>query len=188
MLDVIANPTLASILLSLGVLGILYELSSPGIGVAGIVGTICLVLALVALSTLAAGARRVRLCLAGIVAIAVEVKAPSHGALAAGGVVALVLGALDPRRRTTLFRGGAEARFSHLRAARGPLRRVVSRARPSRGPDHEGPGAVGHGGDEGCARLGQGARRHPPVVWSSSRVRAGTPSPKKSSKPGNRSP
>jgi membrane-bound serine protease (ClpP class) len=93
LLDVIANPTLASILLTLGVLGILYELSSPGIGAAGIVGTICLVLALVALSTLPLALGGVVLCLAGIAAVAVEVKAPSHGALAAGGVAALILGA-----------------------------------------------------------------------------------------------
>lgn len=91
--DVIADPTLASVLLTLGVLGILYELSSPGIGAAGIVGTICLVLALVALSTLPLALGGVVLCLAGVIAVAVEVKAPSHGALAAGGVAALVLGA-----------------------------------------------------------------------------------------------
>ena len=94
LLDIIANPTLASILLSLGVLGILYELSSPGIGLAGIVGTICLVLALVALSTLPLKLGGFVLLLAGFVAIAVEVKSPAHGALALGGVVSLVLGAL----------------------------------------------------------------------------------------------
>jgi membrane-bound serine protease (ClpP class) len=94
LLDVIANPTLASILLSLGVLGILYELSSPGIGLGGIVGTICLVLALVAFSTLPLKLGGFVLLLAGFVAIAVEVKSPAHGALALGGIVSLVLGAL----------------------------------------------------------------------------------------------
>jgi len=94
LLDIIANPTLASILLSLGVLGILYELSSPGIGLAGIIGTICLVLALVALSTLPLKLGGFVLLLAGFVAIAVEVKSPAHGALALGGVVSLVFGAL----------------------------------------------------------------------------------------------
>jgi membrane-bound serine protease (ClpP class) len=94
LLDIIANPTLASILLSLGMLGILYELSSPGIGLAGIIGTICLVLALVAFSTLPLKLGGFVLLLAGFVAIAVEVKSPTHGALALGGVVSLVLGAL----------------------------------------------------------------------------------------------
>jgi len=73
LLDVISNPTIASILLSLGVLGILYELSSPGIGLAGIIGTICLILAFVALSTLPLKLGGFALLLAGFVAIAVEV-------------------------------------------------------------------------------------------------------------------
>jgi membrane-bound serine protease (ClpP class) len=94
LIDLLANPTLASILLSLGVLGILYELSSPGVGMAGIVGTICLVLALVAFSTLPLRVGGFVLLLAGFVAIAVEVKSPAHGALALGGVVSLMLGAL----------------------------------------------------------------------------------------------
>jgi membrane-bound serine protease (ClpP class) len=107
LLDVISNPTLASILLSLGVLGILYELSSPGIGLAGIVGTICLVLALVALSTLPLKLGGFVLLLAGFVSIAVEVKSPAHGALALGGVVALILGALVLVDETGYF-GGAQ--------------------------------------------------------------------------------
>jgi membrane-bound serine protease (ClpP class) len=94
LLDIVANPTLASILLSLGVLGILYELSSPGIGLAGIVGTICLVLALSAFATLPLHVGGLVLLLAGFVAIAVEIQSPAHGALALGGVVALVFGGL----------------------------------------------------------------------------------------------
>ena len=94
LIDLFANPTLASILLSLGVLGILYELSSPGVGMAGIVGTICLVLALLGFSTLPLKVGGFVLLLAGFVAIAVEVKSPAHGALALGGVVSLMLGAL----------------------------------------------------------------------------------------------
>ena len=104
-LDIISNPTLASIFLSLGVLWILYELSSPGVGLAGIVGTICLVLALVALSTLPLKLGGFLLILAGFVAIAVEVKSPAHGALALGGVVALVLGALVLVDETGYFGG-----------------------------------------------------------------------------------
>lgn len=105
LLDVISNPTLASIFLSLGVLGILYELSSPGVGLAGIVGTICLVLALVALSTLPLKLGGFALLLAGFVAIAVEVKSPSHGALALGGMVSLVLGAIVLVDETGYFGG-----------------------------------------------------------------------------------
>src|SRR6185369_2120118 len=89
------------------VLGILYEFSSPGIGAAGIVGTICLLIALVALSTLPLKLGGFALILAGFVAIAVEVKSPAHGALALGGVVALILGALVLVDETGYF-GGAQ--------------------------------------------------------------------------------
>jgi membrane-bound serine protease (ClpP class) len=94
LLDALSNPTLASILLTLGVLGILYELSSPGVGLAGIVGTICLILGLVALSSLPLKLGGFVLLLAGFIAIGVELKSPSHGALALGGLVAVALGAL----------------------------------------------------------------------------------------------
>lgn len=107
LLDILSNPTLASILLSLGVLGILYELSSPGVGLAGIVGTVCLVLSLVALSTLPLKLGGFVLLLAGFVAIAVEVKTPAHGALALGGVVSVILGALVLVDETGYF-GGAQ--------------------------------------------------------------------------------
>jgi membrane-bound serine protease (ClpP class) len=107
LLDALANPTLASILLTLGVLGILYELSSPGVGLGGIVGTICLVLALIALSTLPLKLGGFALLLAGFVAIGVEVKSPSHGALALGGVISIALGALVLIDETGYF-GGAQ--------------------------------------------------------------------------------
>jgi len=110
-LDVISNPTLASIFLSLGVLGILYELSSPGIGAAGIVGVVSLVLALVALSTLPLKLGAFLLLLAGFVAIAVEVKTPAHGALALGGVVSIILGALLLVDETGYFGGTQKLDF-----------------------------------------------------------------------------
>jgi membrane-bound serine protease (ClpP class) len=94
LLDVIANPTIASMLLSLGMLGILYELSSPGIGMGGVVGVTSLLLGLAALSVLPLELGGLLLLLVGFVAIAVELKAQTHGMLAAGGVAALLLGAL----------------------------------------------------------------------------------------------
>ncbi len=110
LLDVLADPTLASLLLTLGVLGVLYELSSPGIGAAGIVGTVSLLLGLLAMSVLPFGVGGLALLGVGVAAIAVEIKVPSHGIVATGGVVALTLGALflvDPGRYF-----GGEARVS----------------------------------------------------------------------------
>lgn len=93
-LDVIANPTLASLLLSIGVLGLLYELSSPGIGLGGIVGAICVIVGLLGASVLPIELGGIVLLVVGLLAIGLEMKVPSHGLLAAGGVVALVLGGL----------------------------------------------------------------------------------------------
>jgi membrane-bound serine protease (ClpP class) len=94
LLDWLADPTLASLLLSLGTLAILYELSSPGVGMGGIVGSIALLLGLLAMSVLPLEVAGMVLIGVGLAAIAVEVKVPTHGLLAGGGIVALVLGGL----------------------------------------------------------------------------------------------
>jgi membrane-bound serine protease (ClpP class) len=91
--DALADPTIASLLLTIGVLGILYELSSPGIGLGGIVGVTSLLLGLVAMSALPIKLGGSLLILAGFVAIALEVKTPTHGILGFGGVLAVILGA-----------------------------------------------------------------------------------------------
>jgi membrane-bound serine protease (ClpP class) len=93
-LDVVAEPTLASMLMSLGLLGIAYELASPGVGLGGIVGTVCLLMGLLGLSLLPIGLAGVMLLLSGVAAVVVEAKVPSHGLLAGAGIVALVLGAV----------------------------------------------------------------------------------------------
>lgn len=94
LLDKLADPTLASLLLSLGMLAILYELSSPGVGLGGIVGSISLLLGLLAMSVLPLELGGIVLFAVGIVAIGLEFKIPSHGLLAGGGVIAIVLGTL----------------------------------------------------------------------------------------------
>lgn len=94
LLDVIANPTISSLLLTLGVLGLLYELSSPGIGLGGVAGAICLVVGLLGVSVLPMELGGLVLIVVGFLAIGLEMKVPSHGLLAAGGVISLVLGAM----------------------------------------------------------------------------------------------
>ncbi len=75
-------------------LGLLYELSSPGIGLGGIVGAICVVVGLLGASVLPIELGGVVLLVVGLMAIGLELKVPSHGLLAAGGVLSLVLGAM----------------------------------------------------------------------------------------------
>jgi membrane-bound serine protease (ClpP class) len=93
-LDRFADPTLTSILLSLGTLAIIYELSTPGIGAGGAIGAVLLVLGLLGSSVLPIDLSALALFLIGMVAIALEVKLPTHGVLGGAGVVALVLGGM----------------------------------------------------------------------------------------------
>jgi membrane-bound serine protease (ClpP class) len=93
-LDKIADPTLTSILLSLGVLAILYELGSPGVGAGGAIGALLLVLGLLGSSVLPIEASALVLFVIGFVAIGLELKLPTHGILGGAGVIALMLGAM----------------------------------------------------------------------------------------------
>jgi membrane-bound serine protease (ClpP class) len=93
-LHIITNPTIAFILLTLGINALLFELSSPGGYVAGIVGAICLLLAFYALGVLPVNYTGLILIALAFVLFVVDIKAPTHGALTAGGIVALVAGAL----------------------------------------------------------------------------------------------
>lgn len=91
-LDAVANPTVAYILMTLGVMGLIYEFSSPGVGLGAIVGSICLLLGLVALSALPIHIGGILLIILGFIMIVLEFKLASHGLLTTGGIIALVLG------------------------------------------------------------------------------------------------
>lgn len=94
LLHIITNPTVAFILLTVGINAILYELSSPGGYVAGVVGAICLLLAFYSLGVLPVNYTGLILIGLAFVLFAVDLIATTHGVLTVGGVVALVAGAL----------------------------------------------------------------------------------------------
>lgn len=94
LLSVIANPSFALILLMVGIYGLMFEFSTPGFGVAGTVGAICLLLAMFALQLLPVSYAGLALVLLGVALMAAEVLSPSFGVLGAGGVVAFIAGAL----------------------------------------------------------------------------------------------
>jgi len=94
LLGVITNPTLIPILMMLGTLGLLYELWSPGAVLPGVVGAICIVLALYAVQALPINYAGLGLILLGIAFMVAEVFAPSFGALGIGGVIAFVAGSV----------------------------------------------------------------------------------------------
>ena len=94
LLAAIADPNIALILMMLGVYGLLFEFYTPGFGVSGIVGAICLLLALYALAMLPINATGALLLLLGIALMATEAFVPSFGAFGIGGIVAFVAGSL----------------------------------------------------------------------------------------------
>jgi membrane-bound serine protease (ClpP class) len=94
LLAAIADPNIALILMMLGVYGLLFEFYTPGFGVAGIVGAICLLLALYALAMLPINATGALLILLGVALMATEAFVPSFGAFGIGGIVAFVAGSL----------------------------------------------------------------------------------------------
>jgi membrane-bound serine protease (ClpP class) len=93
-LHTITDPNIALILMTLGVNGILFELASPGSYAPGIVGAICLLMAFYALGVLDVNYTGLLFIALAFVLFVVDIKAPTHGLLTAGGIVSFVLGAL----------------------------------------------------------------------------------------------
>lgn len=88
------DPNIAFLLLVFGILGLYIEFNHPGFVIPGVAGGICLVLALFALHLLPVNYAAVLLIVLSVVMFILEALYVSHGVLAAGGVVAMVLGAL----------------------------------------------------------------------------------------------
>jgi membrane-bound serine protease (ClpP class) len=93
-LDIIADPNIAFLLLSLGSLGIFIELVNPGTIFAGVFGVISLLLGFFALSVLPFNWAGVALILFAFILFGLELFITSHGILGIGGAIALVLGGL----------------------------------------------------------------------------------------------
>jgi membrane-bound serine protease (ClpP class) len=92
LLGVIADPNIAFILLLVGIYGLLFEFLSPGAFLPGVLGGICLLLALVALSVLPVQYGALGLLLLGIALMVGEAFTPGIGVLGLGGLVAFLVG------------------------------------------------------------------------------------------------
>ena len=90
----IVEPDIFFVLLIIGVLGIYTEFTHPGVIAPGVIGGICLILALYAMNFLPINLAGVFLILLALAFFVLEAKAPSHGILALGGVVSMFLGAI----------------------------------------------------------------------------------------------
>ena len=93
-LGVITNPSVAYILMMVGIYGLILEFSNPGLGAGGIVGAICLLLALYALQLLPISYSALGLMLLGLGLMVAEAFSPSFGILGLGGIVAFIVGSI----------------------------------------------------------------------------------------------
>lgn len=102
LLDIVSDPNITYILLMLGIWGLMFELYNPGLIFPGIVGFISLVLSGYALNTLPVNYAGVGLIVFAVVLFILEIKIVSHGLLAAGGILSLLIGSM------MLFKSGPE--------------------------------------------------------------------------------
>ena len=93
-LNIISDPNIAYILMLLGMFGILFELYNPGAILPGIVGVISLILAYYSMHTLPINFAGLALIIFAIILFLLEIKIVSHGVLAIGGAVSLLLGSM----------------------------------------------------------------------------------------------
>ncbi|WMC09695.1 nodulation protein NfeD [Oceanimonas pelagia] len=90
----ISNPNIAYLLMLVGVYGLLLEFYSPGFGVSGVIGAICLLLAMLSLQMLPFNTAGLGLLALGLALMVAEGLSPSFGILGGGGLVAFVLGSV----------------------------------------------------------------------------------------------
>jgi len=93
-LDIIASPNVAYVLMMLGLVGLYFELSNPGLILPGVVGSVSLVLALYAMQTLPINYAGLLLIILGVVLLIAEVNVMSYGLLAMSGAISIFLGSI----------------------------------------------------------------------------------------------
>ncbi len=94
LLNIISDPNIAYILLMLGFYGIMFELYNPGSILPGIVGVISIILAFYSLQTLPVNYAGLALIVFALILFLLEIKIMSHGMLAIGGIISLLLGSM----------------------------------------------------------------------------------------------
>ena len=93
-MQVISDPNVALILMTIGIYGILFEFWNPGVVAPGVIGGICLLVGLAALSVLPVNYAGLALIALGIALMVAEAFLPSFGVVGLGGIAAFAIGAL----------------------------------------------------------------------------------------------
>ena len=93
-LSVITNPSVAYLMILIGIYALMFEFTNPGLILPGVVGAICLLIAMYAFQLLPVNYAGLALLLLGIAFMVAEVWVTTHGALAVGGLVAFVVGSV----------------------------------------------------------------------------------------------
>jgi len=93
-LSVITDPSVAYLLVLLGVYALVFEFSNPGLVFPGVVGAICILIAAYAFHMLPVNYAGLALMLLGIAFMAAELFFPAYGSLGVGGAIAFVLGSV----------------------------------------------------------------------------------------------
>jgi membrane-bound serine protease (ClpP class) len=93
-LALLSNPQVALVLMMIGIYGLFFEFTSPGFGVPGVAGMICLLIAMYAFQLLPVNWAGVALIALGAALMLAEAFLPSFGVLGVGGVIAFILGGL----------------------------------------------------------------------------------------------
>jgi len=94
LLSVITDPNILPILMTLGVFGLFYEMLNPGFVLPGVLGAICLLLALYAAQVLPVSYAGMALIILGLMFMVGEAFMPSFGVLGIGGAIAFVIGSI----------------------------------------------------------------------------------------------
>jgi len=93
-LDLLAEPNVGLILMTVAIYGILFELNNPGLVVPGVVGAIALILALTSFAILQVNYAGLALIALGVALLMAELFVPGFGVLGVGGIVAFILGGI----------------------------------------------------------------------------------------------